>query len=324
MKLKFALTLCAAAAVLGLAPTLSHASGLIVPAYLTLTDTTDWATLASEATTATASTNTTYHDFWVVANGPSNGPFTTPANWTTAAGLFNPIRTNGGKIFGYVHTNADNGTNDADFRTLSAVETDITSWVTGYSSIDGIWLDEYYPRYEIATDTGTTASFPNGTSLAPYATNYYAPTTYTISGGVQVNPNGGYYSQLIGWIRATYPKLKIIGNAGGWVWSDQLNYMNLPDVMCSFEQDFDVAYDGPLDTYNWAGLNQQTATGVSDYQSQLAIITGNTTDLDDAIDQSIDHGYNYFYTTNVAYGGNLYGSLPSYFDSEVSYVAGHS
>lgn len=324
MKLKFALTLCAAAAVLCLAPTQSFAKGMIVPAYLPLTDTTDWATIASEASYATASTNPVYRDFWVTVNSSNNGPFSSPSDWTTASGLFNSIRTNGGKIFGYVHTNADNGTNDATFRSLSSVETDITSWVTGYSNLDGIWLDEYYPRYEIATDTGTTASFPNGTSLAPYDTTFYTLPGYSINGAVQVNPNGGYYSQLIGWIRATYPKLKIIGNAGGWVWSDQLNYMNLPDVMCSFEQSYTYAYDGPSDTYNWAGLNQQTATGVSDYEGQLALIHGNTSDLDGAVDEAIDHGYQYFYTTNAVYGSNVWGSIPPYFDSEVTYIAGHS
>ena len=319
MKLKFALTLCAAAAVLGLAPTQSFAKGLIVPAYLPLTDTTDWATLASEATVATASTNPTYKEYYVVVNSSNNGPFTTQANWTTATGLFNPIRTNGGRIFGYVHTNADNGTNDAIFRSLSSVEADITSWVTGYSNIDGIWLDEYYPRYEISTDTGTTASFPNGTALAPYDTTYYTLPTYAINGAIQVNPNGGY-AQLIGWIRSKYPKLKIIGNAGGWVWSDQLNYMNLPDITCTFEQSYTYANDSGT----WATLNQQTATGVSDYEAQLALIHGNTTDLAGAINEAISHGYSYFYTTNAVYGANVWGVIPPYFDTEVSTVAAHS
>ena len=321
MKLKFALTLCAAAAVLGLSSTQSFAKGMIVPAYIPLTDTTDWSTLAAEATYATASTNPVYRDYWVTVNSSNNGPFTSSSDWTTAAGLWNPIRANGGKIFGYVHTNANNGTNDAIFRSLSSVEADITSWVNGYSNLDGIWLDEFYPRYEIAPDTGTTATFPNGTSLAPYDTTYYSLPGYGFT-FTQVNPNGGYYSQLIGWIRSTYPKLRIIGNAGGWLWSNQLNYINLPDVTCTFEQSYNYAYVGPSNTYNWAGLNQET--GISTYESQLALIHGNSSDLNGAIDQAISHGYPYFYTTNGIYGNNVWGSIPPYFDSEVSYIAAHS
>ncbi len=54
-----------------------------------------------------------------------------------------------------------------------------------------------------------------------------------------------------------------------------------------------VAANAP--TNNWAGLNQQAGTSAN---AQLALIHTNSSDLARAINQSIGHGYKYFYTTD--------------------------
>jgi hypothetical protein len=189
--------------------------------------------------------------------------------------------------------------------------------VNGYGNLDGIWIDEYYPRFEIAGPSGGSATYPNGTSLAPYDLSFLnSDGTFNAN---QVKPDGGYYSQLISWIRATYPRLRIIGNAGGWFYSNQINYADLPNVTCTFEQTYAVAANSP--TNDWSGLTRQNTTS---WRGQLALIHTNSTDLAGAIDQAIAHGYTHFYTTNGTLDNNIWGALPPYFTSEVQYIANHS
>lgn len=317
MKFKNAAMLCSAVACLATGAPKAHAKGMIIPAYLPLTDTANWQVLAEDAAYMRDGTNANYKDYWVVVNSANNGPFSTSADWTTAATKFNPIRANAGKIFGYVHTCTT--PTSTTYRTLASVEADITAWVTGYSNLDGIWLDEYYPRFEVAgTASGPSPTFPNGTALAPYDLSFVNPDGTWVGSYPQIDPSGGYYSQLTGWIRSTYPKLRIIGNAGGWFYSNQINYTDIVDVTCSFEQTLDYA-SAPSST--WTQLNRQnTATT----KKQLALIHTNSTNLAGAIDQSISHGYTHFYTTDRILTNNIWGGLPPYFTTEVQYIANHS
>jgi len=299
-----------AAACLATGVSRAHANGMIIPAYLPLTDATSWQILAEDAAIVRDGTNANYKDYWVTVNSGNNGPFSSPADWTAAAARFDPIRANSGKIFGYVHTTTT--PTSGIYRSLTSVETDISAWVTGYPNIDGIWIDEFYPRYEIATDTDNSATFPNGQELAPTDRSFLNPDgTFNAN---QVNPAGGYYSQLTSWIRATYPNLRIIGNAGGWFYSNQVNYGSLVDVDCSFEQSYANA-----SANGWTALNRQAGNTAA----QLALIHTNSGDLNGAIDQAISHGYAYFYTTNGTFPNN-YGTIPSYFTTEVQYIANHS
>lgn len=311
VKIKSVLLVCAAAACLGTAPSTAHADGMVIPAYLTLSDTNTWNILADDATIMKNGVNPRYKDYWVVVNGPANGPFTLASDWKTAEHRFDPIRANGGRIFGYVH--ALTAPASSTYRPLREVENDIRAWVTGYRRLDGIWIDEYYPRYEIAGPSGATATFPNGTNVAPN------DRLFINSDGAfnanQVDPTGGYFCQLTSWIRCTYPRLKVIGNAGGQFYSNQINYTDIVDVTCSFEQSYSYAAAN-----SWSNLNRQNVTTT---KQQMALIHSNTTDLAGAIDQAILHGYSYFYTNDGFPSGNVWGAIPPYFTSEVQYIANH-
>lgn len=281
---------------------------MIIPAYLAANDVFNWNIIKEAAGIMT--TGSSPKDFWVTGNGPANGPFTTAQDWADLQTSWDPIRASGGVLFGYVHT-CTTPTGPL-FRSLQDVEQDISAWVAGYAGLGGIWLDEYYPRFEIAGSDGVSATFPNGQSLAPTDRSFLNPDgTFNAN---QVNPAGGYYDQLTSWIHTTYPGLKIIGNAGGQFYSNQLAYANLVDVTCSFEQTYAVAADSP--TNDWAGLNRQITTA-----SQLALIHDNQSDLAGALSQAFGHGYNYVYTTNRTIDTNLWGGIPPYFTTEVEQIA---
>ncbi len=294
----------------------ARADGLVIPAYLPLTDKTDWNILKEGAANFTAGTSSVYNDYFVVVTGPASGPFTTATDWATARTLWDPIVANNGEIFGYIHTMTT--PTSITFRPLADVERDVTRWVNGYGNLNGIWIDEFYPRYEIAGPSDTKATYPNGLANAP-TDRSFAPGDGTINGGVQVNPAGGYYSQLTKWIHAHYPNLKLIGNPGGQFYSNQVKYAGLVNVNCSFENTYAVAANSPAN--NWANLALQPGASV---YPQAALIHTNSVDLNGAIDQSIAHGYKFFYTTSRDLSSNVWGGLPPYFTSEVNYLANHN
>ena len=292
----------------------AHADGLIIPAYLTLSDTTNWNVLKEDAALMQSGSSSSYKDYVVVVTGPNSGPFTNQTDWATAASLWNPIVTNGGFIVGYVHT-LQSPTNDL-FRPLASVEADITNWVGSYGHLGGIFLDEYYPRFEIAGPSGSYATFPNGTNQAPTNLNFI--NSDGSFNGNQVDPTGGYYDQLTSWINCHYPALLVVANPGGHFYSNQTNYVNLVDVCCTFENSYSAAANSPVN--DWSGLDVQFVTTNAD---QAALIYANSSDLDGAIDRAISHGYDLFYTTDRTPSGNVWGGLPPYFTSEVNYVANH-
>ena len=315
MKLKLAVTLALAALALGTTAPKTFADGMIIPAYLPLTDATNWNILKEGAASFTAGTSSVYNDYFVVVNGPANGPFTTAADWAKARTLWDPIVVNNGEIFGYVHTLTT--PTSTMFRPLADVERDVTRWVNGYGNLNGIWIDEFYPRYEITDSNAypTPATFPNGQSNAPTDRSFVK--NGIIDGAVQVNPTGGYYSQLTNWIHAHYPDLKLIGNEGGHFYSNQAKYGSLMTVTCSFEETYANA-----SANNWTSSNFARLPGTEAFP-QLSLIHTNSVDLNGAIDQSIAKGYKYFYTTNRLLNNNIWGGLPPYFTSEVQYIANH-
>jgi hypothetical protein len=86
------------------APSFPLGKGVIIPAYLTLDDAYAWNVLKEGAATMQASSQTSYKDYWVVVNSADNGPFLNQNDWIKAKTAWDPIRANGGRIFGYVHT----------------------------------------------------------------------------------------------------------------------------------------------------------------------------------------------------------------------------
>jgi hypothetical protein len=288
---------------------------MIIPAYITLDDTSGWNMLKEGAAVMSAGTNASFKDYWVTVNSSSNGPFSAVTDWAKAATVWDPIRSNGGRIFGYVHT-CEQPTGPT-FRSLATVKSEIAAWVAGYPQLDGIWLDEYYPRFEIAgSDVVDGPTYPNGLENAPTDRSFV--NSLNQFNGQQVNPAGGYYDQLVTWIRATYPTLRIIGNAGGAFYSNQLLYSDLPDVLVSFEQNFSVAANAP--TNDWSALTRQVPDSKA---GQLALIHGNTTSLDGAVDQALAHGYTHVYTTDRVLENNVWGGLPTYLTTEIGYIANH-
>jgi Spherulation-specific family 4 len=294
---------------------LNFGKGMIIPAYLPLDDAYSWNLLKEGAAIMAAGKNPAVRDYWVAVNSGVNGPFTSTADWAKAATVWNPIRNNGGKIFGYVHTCVQPV--GPTFRTLAEVKSEITAWVNGFPQLDGIWLDEYYPRFELADVDGAPGpNYPNGLSNGPTDRGFVNSANQF--NGQQVNPTGGYYDQLIKWMRTTYPQLRIIGNAGGAFYSNQTKYSDLPDVLVSFEQNLDVASNAPVN--DWTGLKRQIPASKS---GQLALIHRNGTNLAGAVDQSLAQGYTHIYTTNRVLENNIWGGLPPYLMTEIQYIADH-
>lgn len=279
--------------------------GMIIPAYISLSENDSWNILAYGANLMKANKNSK-KDYFVTVNSENNGPFSKASDWDLAAVKFDAIRNNGGRIFGYVHTCDDAINNPLKFRTIESVEADIKAWVDGYPQLDGIWLDEFYPRYEIASNTDTKPTYPNGKKYAPNQTDIYnADWDYWYP----LNPAGGYYDQLCSWIRKTYPTLRIIGNAGGDLWSNQLDYGYLVDILVVFEQTYSEAVNG-----NWAKLHSANQ-GHAD--KKLSLIHGNSVDLYGSIKASFDNNMSHVYVTDRIYSNNVWGGLPSYFYTEI-------
>jgi hypothetical protein len=200
-------------------------------------------------------------DYWVVANGPDSGPLL-PSQWKTAGTVWDPIRDAGGLIFGYVHTNEEvTGNSDVmKLRSLETVTSEIQAWVQGYGRLDGIWLDEYNPRFELFGVDGQDQNgkardplpfpvgFPNSLCYAPTSRDFMPNATYNPS--IQIAPAGGYYQTLTQWIKDNYPALRIIGNAGGRLYTNQKQYGGqLVHVLASIERSYAVA-----SADNWSGF----------------------------------------------------------------------
>jgi len=108
-----------------------------------------------------------------------------------------------------------------------------------------------------------------------------------------------------------YRNLRIIGNAGGWLDTNQLEYPKLVDIFVSFEQTYDEASRN-----DWSRLKRQVTS-----VPQLALIHTNSSDLDGAVTQAFARGYTHVYTRSLPLLPNVWNGLPPYFTTEVSTVA---
>ena len=300
--------------------------GVIIPAYYSLSDTQKWADLATAAAQMRDASNASVKDFWVTANY-NNGPF---SDWASAASRLNPIRNNGGKVFGYVYTHQSaytvgaNLVDKAKFRTVASIQADIASWVAGYPNLDGIWIDEFYPRHELATESGTLpsgasydgryANHPNGTSAAP--PSYRTPGLDLYSTG-QIDPTGGWYDLLFKWIRQTYPNLKIVANAGGQLYSNQYRYGALPDVLVSFEQNYATA-----SANNYALLTRNDPSYAAAKQLALVHNVSSVSAMQAVVAKSKAAGFSHTFATDGVIGSNLWYANPAYLSALITELAG--
>lgn len=303
-------------------------TGLIIPAYLGVdsSQTDRWKAIADGAATLQDG-GSAHKDYWVTVTAGVNGEMKQTFDWTSAKLVWDPVRANGGAIFGYVHTSQKwvTGPNKTCvdallFRPIADVEADIAAWVSGYPNIDGIWIDEFYPRHEIADDCSPPMHmFPNGRDAAPPEEDpSYVSPDGGLNASVNIKPTGGYYATLTNWIRDNYSNLKIVGNAGGPLWSNQHFYANLVTVVCTFENSYQTAAAN-----NWAELQRRN---YYNQYPQLALIHTNPNDMAGALKKAFDLGYTHAYTTDEPYMINgvphdVWGALPLYFATEVSAVA---
>jgi hypothetical protein len=312
-------------------------TGIIIPAYLPLGQRVSWSNLSDQAAAMRDAGGGT-KDFWVAVNGAGNGPYANATDWTTAESLFDPVRANGGAIFGYVHSCKTDSIRQHpsyyELLPMDAVKADIAKWIAGYPRIDGIWIDEFYPRYEIADSplkgTDPILMFPNGrgAGMAPADQRSFLNADGSFN-GVQVDPTGGYYETLTSWIRTTYPTLRIIGNAGGKLYSNQTAYANLVDVLCTFEQTYAEAGKN-----NWDRLTPlpgltvpQLALFHSTSASNALFHSTSASEMDGALSRALALGYSHVYSTDLLYElpdgapGNPWGDVSSYLADEVAAIA---
>ncbi|MDB4985787.1 MAG: hypothetical protein JWN04_965 [Myxococcaceae bacterium] len=298
--------------------------GVIAPLYLPVPaatasaedpDKNRWSLVSTAAATARTPAGAPI-DFWVVLNGSNNGPPSTKTEWENARAVWEPVGASqsGGRLFGYVHTvqshrdAAGNTFVGPEFRSLAEVENEITAWVTNVDGLDGIWLDEFIPRFEIAGSAvlpGLAVTSPNE-SLRPIDPNVQAyPQSF---GALQVDPTCGYYDRLTRWIHASYPWLRIIGNPGSPLQNNQRSYARLVDVLVGYEHSLLEA-----SAANWTAL----AKGYEPLaRGNLALVHGGTP-LDaptatrrQAIDEAFKAGFTHVYVTDHLYSTAKPGSNP--------------
>lgn len=278
-----------------------------------------WKRLSEQASVMSAGKH--YKDFWVVVSGQDSRPFADPADFMRATKSWDPIREHGGKIIGYVHTLADVDCS-IQYRSVAEVMQDVHTWVREYPAVAGIWLDEFYPRYEYGeANESLRATLPNGPDYAPTALRN---ARETVLEDKQISYEGGYYHQLTTAIRAAYPHLKLIGNAGGPLRSNQWSYGALVDVLCTFEQTHAEAIKE-----DWKDLTSVPLLPTTPLLSLIHTMpaepcrTGGhcaQPKLEDTLNRAIEHGYAYFFATEDPLA-TLWQNLPSYLEAEVELLA---
>ena len=264
---------------------IEYNNGIIIPAYIT--GASNWEQI--EKTVASFKANNPDKDIFVVLNGV-NGP--NGFDWETAKDYLGTIKQNC-KLIGYVHTcTAEFANENGSFKyrsingTEDSVIGDIENWIANCNiygcNLDGIWIDEFYPRYEIAGNYDSTLTFPNGKEFAPTELLKYPKGTNLADeiNNLNINPEGGYYWQLITEIMKVHPEFIKIGNAGGMFWSNQMPYGKLVDILVCFEQKYSIAkYGDPRDSSydasapEWKRL-ADSCTVNSEVAHKLALIHG--------------------------------------------------
>lgn len=291
--------------------------GVIIPAYLPA-DSSEWQRITGARSSLTERTESRT-DYWVVLNGPNNGPPETDAEWKAAEKNWtNVIGTDGARAFGYVHACPEGKClKSSVLRSQGDILQSIADWVCNYPKLSGIWLDEFYPQYELTTEI-------NPKALVPQLDNAHVQTVApidrcfinydgTYNDTAQILPDGGYFDQLIGLIHANFPGLKIIGNVGARLFTNLDEYGKIVDVLVSYEHSYDQVLSG-----------ENALKTVPGVKKQLALIHGTSdTQYEAAIDRAFRAGFSHVWATDQKYvdtNSNPYGSAPSYIEREVNYV----
>src|SRR6185312_8348339 len=161
-------------------------------------------------------------------------------------------------------------------------------------------------------------------SYCPAATGEYDP-------GVQINPVGGYYHSLSEWFRARYPRLRLIGNAGGQLRSNQKQYSRLVDVLVSFEQTAAVAR-GDVATDAWEGLarlDTSSLPALPNFDRKLAVEaallhTTSESEMQEALRRALALGYTHAYASNKTMtdgiAGGVWGLVSDYLEAESAFL----
>lgn len=308
-------------------PAFKPTSGIVVPAYMvpqpadlpqdTLSP---WQRLANSAQRVAGKS-----DFFVAVVGANMQAPQTLADFAQYAAVWKPIQEAKGRIFGYVSTCTNCLQSGAipNYIDPVLVKEQITRWVCGYPELDGIWIDEFYPKYELAHDVRGAPEkldFPNREENATLDRCFVNPDG-TINTSVDVEPSGGYFQQLIAWIRATYPQLQIIGNAGGLLPSNQKRYGELVDLLVSFEQSrayIDTFPTDPDAAKLWSSDFGMLNAAIAEVdRPQLALIHGTAPEqLSRMLDLAYRRGYTHRYVTDDVLP-NPWDSVPDYLSAEL-------
>jgi hypothetical protein len=288
--------------------------GIVIPAYVTPDVTTEW-TLLEQGAVAMGGAG----DYYVVVAGGDKGP-PDAKGFDDFRPQWDAIRKAGGRIFGYIHPCIDclkdEAVRTAQFEPLSKLEADVASWVRGYPELDGIWIDEFYPQYELKKP-GSTANggFWNGPQNAP-SERCFENVDGKVHASADVEPTGGYFDQLTKSIRGNHPQLRIIGNVGTRLISNLELYGNLVDVLVSFEQSI-----GTAKANDWKGLTPPLAKVK---RPQLALIHEALTidEMTRSVQEVFKLGYTHVYATDGLYSGNAWGHVTPYLLKEVAAITG--
>jgi hypothetical protein len=262
-------------------------------------------------------------DLWVVASAPSSG---SGADWQRLNLFWDRIREQGGGVFGQVRTATRPG-EQPELIPVDDVAKQVQSWIGNYASLDGVWIDDFIPRYELfgLEQTGTKhvvpsgcdpnvmpPSLPNGACAAPIDRSLLRQNG-CYDPAVQIQPAGGYYHTLTSRIRGDYPWMRIIGNARGQLYSNQLKYADLIDVLVSYQQSFTDA----------ARLKAQAPTAAA---REAAILHGTVPEkMKTTLISALDRGFSHVYATEQApaTSGTVWTEPSIYLDMEADFVLEH-
>ncbi|MEY4509575.1 MAG: Spherulation-specific family 4 [Pseudomonadota bacterium] len=289
------------------APSWSH-TGVVIPAYLGVGNE-GWGLLKNQASKVSGAGK----DFWVAVNGPDSGPFgltktgdKAPEDAIETLKKLTPrwedIQKAGGKIFGYVHTCTTDPC--SVYRPLANVEAEVRQWLLDFPTLDGIWIDEFYPQFD-----GQSA--PAGKQVDP-TNSWHAKLTATIASARAAGTGRG--------------KLLTIGNAGGRLISNRLLYANLVDVLCTFEKAHNVIEPVPAQGSAVAnpGILRQN---VAPRRGQLALVHNvqSVTQMQETVKRIVKEGYSHLFVTDgifvqpgVPNLNPLWANVPTYLPTEAT------
>jgi hypothetical protein len=135
-----------------------------------------------------------------------------------------------------------------------------------------------------------------------------------------VKSAGGYFDQLTAWIHATYPALKLIGNAGAPLVNNLNNYGNLVDVLVSYENSY-------AEAQGFAEQPPQYLLGapIKEVTKQLALFhdTDTASNMEELVSKAFGLGYTHVYVNDGKFDngkGNPWKVTPAYIDQEMSLV----